>query len=615
MRAGNDVAAMTPRVPDARPADGATARPRPADASHATAIVAGLGFLVWFAGWGWAIKAVWLAAGLPDYATWGRFYRLWLPVAAYLFTMASILFSLRDRAELRAGIVRQGYASLALLVFLLMEVGRPRAIPLWIWLGAFFVTWIAVRGALFLWPLGRGMAARIPSRAASMRVLVGSLLVYGLLVPWMARTLPLAGDEPHYLLIAHSILADHDVDLRDNFERGDYRAFHPGHLSAQGSGPAVSAHGIGFPVLLLPAYAVAGRLGATWLVAVLAALLSLNIYWFCLELSGSPRASLQAWALSAFTIPVLTYAHQLFPEIAAALATLYAYRRFRAHPLPSPRARARGILATFGLIVLKIRYAPIAVVLWAYLVVRQLRDERRVWRWALALLAFVVALPAADLAWFDGSVLMTRFGDSGQWLHLIRPNRFHLVGPLGLLFDQKAGLLFYSPVYLFALLGLVLLIRDRRSDGVVIAAVGASYLYVLLAHAEGQWHGEFSPSPRYLVVLLPLLAGPMAVAFDRCRGRFFGAARIALGAYSLAIAATLMLMPRWRFRAKTGQSTILYEVGQAFSVNLIDWFPSFIAPTGYAFVTGAIGLAIVSALIAYACATTARAPRDAWPDT
>lgn len=613
MRTGNEVAAMTPRVPDARPADGATARPRPDQL--AIAIGAGLGFVVWFAGWGWAIKAVWQASGLPEYATWGRFYRLWLPLASYVFTMASILFSLHGRAEMRAGIVRQGYASLALLIFLLMEVGWPRAIPLWIWFGAFFVTWIAVRGGLLLRPLWSSMAVRIPSRAASIRVVMGSLLVYGLLVPWVAMTLPLAGDEPQYLLIAHSVLVDHDVDLRNNFERGDYRAFHPGHLSPQGQGAGVSAHGLGFPVLLLPGYAVGGRLGAMWLVAVLAALLSLNIYWFCLELSGSPRASLQAWALSAFTVPIVIYAHQLFPEIAAALATLYAYRQFRAHPLPSPRARLGGILATFGVIFVKIRYAPIVLVLWAYLVFRQLRDERRVWRWALALVAFVVTLPVVDLAWFDGSVVMTRFGDSSQWLHLIQPNRFHLVGPLGLLFDQKAGLLFYSPIYLFALLGLVLLIRDRRSDGGVIAAASAIYLYVLIAHAEERWHGEFSPSPRYLVVLLPLLAGPMAVAFDRCRGRFVGAARIALGAYSLAIAATLLLMPRWRFRTKTGQSTILYMVGQAFSVNLIDRFPSFIVPTSYALVTGAIGLAVVSALIAYAGATTARPPRDAWPDT
>ncbi len=607
MRASPDLAALTPRVPDPRRADGATAWSRPTTAVVATVIVAGLGFLVWFAAWSWAIRAVWQARGLPEYANWGRFYRLWVPLAGYAFAMASFFCPLPGDAVGRAGRVRQGSAVVALPLFVLMELAWPRTFPLWIWFGLFFVGWIAIRAVLFFRPLWRAMAAAIPSRAASIRVGVGSLLVYGLLVPWVTQTLPLAGDEPHYLLITHSVLVDHDFDLRNNYERGDYRSFHPGHLSVQGSGESVSAHGVGFPLLLLPAYAVGGRLGATWLVAGLAALLSLNIYWFCLELSGSPRASLQAWALSAFTVPVMTFAHQLFPEIAAALATLYAYRRFRAHPLPAARARLGGILATFGLILVKIRYAPIALALWAHLVLRRLRDERHGWRWALPLLAFAVALPLADLAWFDGSILMARFGDASQWPGLLLPNRYHLIGAVGLLFDQKAGLLFYAPVYVFGLLGVALLLREHRSDGVVIAGVSGFYLYLLLGHAREHWHGEFSPSPRYLVVLLPLLAGPMALAFERCRGRVFGAVRIGLSLYSLAIAATLVLVPRWRFRTKTGQNTILYMVDQAFSVSLMDRFPSFVVPAGHAVVGAVVGLALVSVLIAYGCATAVRA--------
>jgi hypothetical protein len=607
MRAGPDVAAITPRVPGEERAGGVAAWPRPTQAVLLTAIVAGLGFLVWFAAWSWAIKTVWQLRGLPEYATWGRFFHLWVPLAGYAFAMASLLCPVPGDAGSTAGRIRQGAGLVALPLFLLMALAWPRSIPLWIWLGLFFVGWIAVRAGLFFRPLWRAMAAAVPSRAASIRVGVGSLLVYALVVPWVAQTLPLAGDEPHYLLVAHSLLVDHDLDLQNNYERGDYRAFHPGHLSLQGWGSGVSAHGVGFPLLILPGYAVGGRLGATWLVAGLAVLLSLNIYWFCLEVSGSPRASLAAWALCAFTVPVITYANQLFPEIAAALAALYAYRTFRAHPLPVARARLSGILATFGLIVVKIRYAPIAAALWVHLAVRQLREDRPGWRWALPVLAFVVALPLADLAWFSGSILMTRFGDASQWLPLLRPNRFHLIGPLGLLFDQKAGLLFYAPVYVFGLLGVALLLRERRPDGVVIAGVSAVYLYLLLGHAREHWHGEFSPSPRYLVVLLPLLAGPMALAFERCRGRAFDGARIGLGLYSLAVAATLVLVPRWRFRTKTGQNTILYMIDQAFSVSLMDRFPSFAVSASHAAVVSVIGLALVSLLIAYGCVTAARA--------
>jgi hypothetical protein len=582
----------------------------PTDRGLALAVAAGLGFLLWYATWGWTIKTLWQTAGLPDYATFGRFFRLWLPLASALFALTSILFAVGDRAAVGAAVRREAGLSLALFAFLLMQAGWPRPVPLWIWLGGFFVAWVALRGALLLWPLRRDTAVR-PGRRAAARVFAGSLLVYGLLVPWVAMTLPLAGDEPHYLLIAHSLLVDHDVDLRNNFERADYQAFHPGHLSPQGTGDPVSAHGVGFPLLLLPGYAVGGRLGATWLMAGLAALLSLNIYWFCRELAGSPGAALQAWALTAFTVPLLIYAHQLFPESAAALAALYAHRRLRGDPTAPPRSRLRALLATFGLVVVKIRYAPVAAVLWAQLLLRERREARRIGWWALALLAFVVTLVVADRFWLGGSLLLTRFGSRGAWLHLVAPNRYHVVGLLGLLFDQKAGLLVYSPVYLFALIGLAVLLRDRRPDGLVILGTSAVYLYVLIAHAEERWHGEFSPSPRYLVVLLPLLAGPMAVAFARCRGRGFDAARVILGAYSLAIAVVLVVVPRWRFRTRTGQNTLLAVVSQALPGDLAGWFPSFIVPTGYALTVGGIGLVLLAALVAYACATTACRPGDA----
>lgn len=489
-------------------------------------------------------------------------------------------------------------ASLTLLFFILLEMGA-RGLGLGqVWFGSFFVTMVLLRGAAFFWPLWRDWTS-LPSRSASIRVFVGSVLVYGLLVPWVVRVLPVGGDEPHYLLVTHSILTDGDLDLRNNYERGDYWSFHPAVLRPQGSEESVSAHGVGFPLLLLPGYAVAGRLGATWVVALLAALLSVNVYWFCLELSGSSKASLQAWVFCAFTIPVAAYAQQLFPEIAAALATLYAYRQLRTHPFPAAGRLVGGIAALFAVAFVKVRYAPVAVALWIFLLLRRAHDRRWVARWALALIALALALPALDWLAFDGFLMLRRFGTPLQWLYLLRPNVFHLIGPLGLLFDQKTGLLIYSPVYLLGFLGLALLLRDRKPDGLVIALVGLSYLYLLIAHAQERWHGEFSPSPRYLVVLVPLLAGPMAVALLRCRGRAFQVTRSILAAYSLLMAAALLIIPRWRFRAKTGQSMVLAAVGQALSVRLIDWFPSFIAPTLYTFLVAGACLVLLAGFVSY----------------
>lgn len=597
----NDV--TVPTADEMRAGQGNRARPG-LGVRREVLVLAGLGFLLWYAGWGWVIDLVWREAGIPDRATWGRFFAVWVPATFFLFTLASLAFSLRESRQARVAILLQGCGSLSLLAFLILEVAA-RGPWLHVWLGTFFVGSVLVRGAVFFWPLWREWSTSIPSRAASTRIFVGSALVYTLLVPWVTRTLPVAGDEPHYLLISHSILVDHDLDLHNNYERGDYRAFHPGHISAQAA-HAVSAHGVGFPLLLVPAYALGGRVGATWLVALTAALLSVNIYWFCLELSGSPRASLQAWALCAFTVPIVAYANQLFPEIPAALGTLYAYRQFRALPASGGGALLGGLLATFGVVFLKVRYAPVIVVQWIYLFARLARSRRWIWGCAAVLLAFILMLLTLDAWLFDGAVVLRRWAWEGAWWIMGRPNRFHLIAPVGLFLDQKNGLLPYSPIYILSAVGLALLMRERRPEGFVIPLAAALYLWALIALSDERWHGEFSPAPRYLVFLLPLLAGPMAVAFARCRGRGFELTRTALAVYSLVIAATLLLVPRWRFRAKTGQSMLFYMIGQGLSVNLIDWLPSFIVATVYTYLVAGIGLAVVVGAVAYLYATADR---------
>jgi len=75
-----------------------------------------------------------------------------------------------------------------------------------------------------------------------------------------------SGDEPHYLMVAESLLADRDLDVSNNYRRGDGRWFGASTLEAgpharqTRTGRLWSTHDIGLPVLILPAYAAATRL-------------------------------------------------------------------------------------------------------------------------------------------------------------------------------------------------------------------------------------------------------------------------------------------------------------------------------------------------------------------
>ena len=81
------------------------------------------------------------------------------------------------------------------------------------------------------------------------------------------------GDEPHYLVITQSLLADGDLRIENNHRRGDYRAYtalelKPDFLKRGVDGQIYSIHAPGVSVLVLPAFALAGYPGVVaWLVA------------------------------------------------------------------------------------------------------------------------------------------------------------------------------------------------------------------------------------------------------------------------------------------------------------------------------------------------------------
>jgi hypothetical protein len=83
---------------------------------------------------------------------------------------------------------------------------------------------------------------------------------------------------------------------------------------------------------------------------------------------------------------------------------------------------------------------------------------------------------------------------------------------LQLLFAGR-GLLVLTPVVVMGVVGIVLLYRRRRAEALTIAAIAV----VFLLYNAGYYlpFGGNSPGPRFLVALLPFLAVPLGLAFER----------------------------------------------------------------------------------------------------
>ena len=90
-------------------------------------------------------------------------------------------------------------------------------------------------------------------------------------------------------------------------------------------------------------------------------------------------------------------------------------------------------------------------------------------------------------------------------------------GLLGLFFDQKFGLFFYSPIYLIAVAGAWLMLGRRRHSfpGAALLATIAAFVGST-ARLYMFWGGSSAPA-RFLVPLLPCLAPFVATAFAHAK--------------------------------------------------------------------------------------------------
>src|SRR5204862_3281396 len=156
-----------------------------------------------------------------------------------------------------------------------------------------------------------------------------------------------AGAEPHYLLTAKSLVEDGDADLTDDYRARGYRDFYPGTLRPEGlltRGRLDEPHGVGFPLLIAPAFAIAGAKGVEVFLAAIAALAVLLAYRLALRAVPDPWALGAALALG-LSPPLIAYSTAVYPELtAAALLAGAALLALKTADRPN-RARAYGCCA------------------------------------------------------------------------------------------------------------------------------------------------------------------------------------------------------------------------------------------------------------------------------
>lgn len=458
---------------------------------------------------------------------------------------------------------------------LALLVGALPLVPLFtghgLWLLVFQGPTLLVVG---LAALGVGLASLVDR--AALRALPAAV-VFGLALLFFAaltRELPGAagpqGDEPHYLVMAESLLSDHDLELRDEYSERAYRSFYAGRLvphrsPASPRGRIYSVHAPGLPLLVLPGYALAGFPGAQLVLAGIAALAVALVFALVRAATGDEWSARLAAAALALTPPFAFYAVSLYPEVVAGLAT--ALFLCTARRDPSPRGLLAAAAVAAALPWLHPKLAPLAAVGLGLTLVRQGPRALRIAALAIGA-AGLGGLLLVFHALYGEATLSAAYGAGvASDVSLWRVPR----GLAALVLDRQFGLLALAPLWLLAVPGAVLL--WRRAPGDVMRAVLLAGATLVVGASFSMWWGGSCPPGRFVVPALPALALLLAPAL----ARFPRTASGLLGA-GLAVTLIAAAAPRAIHNRPDGESALLKVLSPL--VSLDPLWPSFVPDAG-----------------------------------
>ena len=233
----------------------------------------------------------------------------------------------------------------------------------------------------------------------SLYIFATTLIVLATFARWYNTSEVPEADESHYTLLTYSLIHDHDFDLTNNYAERDYAEQFPPHIAnfwvrdsdidgiqrephvvTAPNGQRLLWHDIGLPILLVPGYALAKRLGAQLTIALIASLIAVAAVDIALLLGAGAIPSIIAAMVFTLTPPVYIFAQTIFTEILGGAAIIWivlAFLKYRTTAATWHLLQA-GIL--FGVLPwMCIRFwvleAPLFLLIAAYVASQQ----RRAW--------------------------------------------------------------------------------------------------------------------------------------------------------------------------------------------------------------------------------------------
>jgi hypothetical protein len=301
----------------------------------------------------------------------------------------------------------------------------------------------------------------------------------------------LTGDEPHYLIIAKSIIDDFDLDVKNNYE---YEAAHSEIIgptdrhATPHNDKEYSVHLFGLPILLSLPFYFFGITGAKIFMCLVSGIVALLAYRIFLPKLSNEIISSWAAATFCISLPFLLAAQQIYSEILTGLICCWSIvMLYKLIDEQEIRFVARLIWMVSLSFLMFVHIKNILVVfliclIYLTLCLVRLRTRRSTIKNAIQQCSLLVIplLSVIVLATYLRTTVGSYFGSPYHSNPLTFGLHENLRVFLAFHFDQVSGLFLQNPFILVGLLGLIPLFIESKIKGIVYLSI---YLPVMLLNS------------------------------------------------------------------------------------------------------------------------------------
>jgi hypothetical protein len=326
----------------------------------------------------------------------------------------------------------------------------------------------------------------------------------------------ITGDEPNYVMMDYDMVHNHSLNLKNVFAKQEYRSFFPSYLAPIGqvddvqlkdnSPKLYSEHGVGLPILIMPAYILNG-VKAIEVEMVLVSLLAVWLtYVWTNMITGNRTLSFITTGILTTSLFFSGLAGYIYPDIPIATLVLGAlillYKYYDRFWPQFAFGVVVGMLPFFHLKTLSIAGPLMLIMLYRYWKYK----KRLPWAALISFIPLIILFFICEHAWFGVWDPSTQYS-LGTTLTVKPVN-----GVSAMLFDYKMGFLTYCPIMLLVFVGLMPWAKKNLTS-LSMAILTLLPTMALLTVFNG-WQGGASPPGRYFMEFIPALMPAMAFALD-----------------------------------------------------------------------------------------------------